>query len=72
MQEETSRNGEESAGWLSPAQGRLQPVQQEAGGQKIFLATPNPLGCVRGGGLLKVRLSTSPGKPGQAGLGGGL
>ena len=32
VQEETSRNVDESAGWLFPARGRLQPVHQEAGG----------------------------------------
>ena len=32
VQEETSRNVEESARWLSSAPGRLQPVQEEAGG----------------------------------------
>ena len=32
VSEKMSRNVDESARWLSPARGRLQPVQQEAGG----------------------------------------
>ena len=54
VQEETSRNVEESARWLSSAPGGLQPVQEEAGGlphlthnkgKRFLLRPPNWLGA---------------------------